>query len=154
MNLVHSMLLANFNPFTAYSVRNMKEGGVSGTPGTPFFFRFIYIPIYFISTSISKFSADYFSGNWIQIFSPDFQQSLSYSHSFYTSLCALMGKHVKVFYLSNWREVVRPLTVFVIQITTFSTCDLGFQYSVTCCSRRPLSSATRALFPSHHLLFR
>jgi hypothetical protein len=72
----------------------MKEGGVSGTP---FFFQFIYIPIYFISTSIPKFSADYFSGNWIQIFSPDFQQNLSYLHSFYTSLCALMGKHVKVF---------------------------------------------------------
>ena len=99
---------------------------------------------------ISRFSADYL----LWQLDPDFQQILSHSDSFYTSLCALMGKHVKVFYCSIWREVVRPLTVFLIKITTYFTCDLGFQYFVSCRSRRPLSSATRALFPSHHLSFR
>ena len=87
------------------------------------------------------------SGYLFRQLGQDFQQILSYSDSFYTSLCALMGKHVRVFYLSIWREVVRPLTVFPIQITVLFTCISGFKLVVTRSGFRPLSSDTELQIP-------
>ena len=58
-----------------------------------------------------------------------------------------MGKHVRVFYLSIWREVVRPLTVFPIQITVLFTCISGFKLFVTRSGFGPLSSDTELQIP-------
>ena len=105
--------------------------------------------LFLISSFSDSFHSNFklLSGYLFWQLGQDFQQILSYSDSFYTSLCALMGKHVRVFYLSIWREVVRPLTVFPIQITVLFTCISGFKLFVTRSGFRPLSSDTELQIP-------